>query len=164
MKIVLIGFMGVGKSSVAPQLAKKLGINIIEMDDFIEKKAGKTLKEIFASGGESSFRKFENEVCHEIANIDNAVISTGGGVVMNANNFTSLKNNSTIIELNASFDTILKRINQKIPRPLFKDEESAKKLYDLRKPLYEKFAQIKISTDNKSVSEVTNEIIESIKL
>src|SRR5665811_1823753 len=105
MNIILIGFMGTGKSSVAPLLAGKLGLDVIEMDDLIIKKAdGKNIEEIFAGGGEAAFRELELAVAKDLRDCDNAVISTGGGVVMNKSIMEYLANNSLIVELSASFD------------------------------------------------------------
>ncbi len=164
MKIVLIGFMGTGKTTVAPILAKKLGLNVIEMDDLITDKAGKSIKQIFAESGEAGFRELEVAVGKDLQNIDSVVISTGGGVVMNEIILDNLKNNSIIIDLSATFNNVLKRISPKIPRPLFEDKDKAQELYELRKPLYKKFANIQVSTDGKTVNEVVDDIIARINL
>lgn len=164
MKIILIGFMGTGKTTVAPILAKKLGLNTIEMDDLIVKKAGKSIEQIFKEDGEKTFRELEAQTAMELKDVDNAIISTGGGVITNKNILENLKDNSIIIELFASFDTILKRISPKIPRPLFEDKEEAKELYDYRLPLYKSFASINIATDNKTIDQVVDEIIGKIKI
>ena len=164
MKVVLIGFMGSGKSSVAPVLAKRIGMDLVEMDDLIVEKAGKSIDKIFADEGEYAFRELELSVSKNLKNLDNVVISTGGGLIMNINSFENLKNNSIIVQLYASFDTILKRIDPKLPRPLFKDKEAAKYLYEYRLPLYDNFAQIKIVTDDISVEQVVDEIVAKIKI
>jgi len=160
MKIILIGFMGTGKSIVAPLLATKLGLRVIEMDDLIVKKSGgKSIKEIFEEGGEVTFRELEIAVGKDLQDEANAVISTGGGVVMNRLILDYLANDAVVVELSASFDTILKRISPAIPRPLFKDKGQAKALYELRKPLYGKYATVHVTTDDKSIEQVVDEII-----
>lgn len=165
MNIVLIGFMCSGKTTLAPILAKKLVKQFVEMDELVRKKAGKTAEEIFAQDGEKAYRNLEIEVAKDLQNEKNVVISTGGGVVMNEIIIDYFKKaDSVIVFLDASFDTLQKRLNPKIPRPLFKNIEDAKKLYDMRLPLYKKYADIHIVTDNKSPSDIVEEILKQIKL
>lgn len=164
MKIVLIGFMGSGKSSVAPIVASKLGLYIIEMDDLIVRKSGlESIEEIFKAGGESAFRKLEKEVSQDLQHEDNVVISTGGGVVMDETTMGYLTRNAAVVELSAPFETLLKRISPKIPRPLFEDVEHAQALYELRQPLYSKYATIHVSTDDMSIDEVAEEIVRQVQ-
>lgn len=159
MKIVLIGFMATGKSNVAPILAGMLNLNIVEMDDLIVgKSGGKSIAEIFETGGEAAFRKLEVDVSRDLQHADNVVISTGGGVVMNETVIGYLADNAEVVELYASFETLLQRIGRDIPRPLFEDEQAARQLYELRKPLYNKYAAIHVSTDGKSIDGVAEEI------
>jgi shikimate kinase len=164
MKIVLIGFMGSGKSSVAPILAAKLGLEAIEMDDLISAKAGgQTIEQIFEIGGETAFRQLEASVAKDHETSDNVVISSGGGVVMSQPTMDYLSIDAVVVELSASLDTILKRISPNIPRPLFKDINQAKELYKLRQPLYSKYATIHVATDNKSVEDVAEEVAKQVQ-
>jgi shikimate kinase len=164
MKIILIGFMGTGKTSVAPILASKLGLESIEMDDLIIRKAsGKSVGEIFEAGGETYFRELEAAVGADLRNYNNAIISTGGGVVMDQTTMDSLASNGIVIGLSGSFDTIRQRIGRNMPRPLFQNLDQAKALYELREPLYSKYAAIRVSTDNKSPEEVADEIINKVQ-
>lgn len=164
MNIVLIGFMGTGKSSVAPLIARKLKMEYVEMDRLIEKKAGKSIGEIFKDDGEIVFREYEIEIARSLRDKKNAVISCGGGVVTNKMIIDYLKSNGVVVGLFADFETIFKRVEADLTRPLFKDRKAAKKLFDFRKPLYELYADKKVNTDNKSVEEVAEEIVEVIKL
>lgn len=163
MSIVLIGFMGTGKSSVAPVLAYKLKMEYIEMDKLIEKKAGKSIDEIFKNGGEIVFREYEADIARSLRDKKNAVISCGGGVVMNKMIMDCLKSNGIVVGMFADFETILKRIEGDLPRPLFKNRKAAEKLYNLRRPLYELYADKKVDTDNKSVEDVAEEIAGVVK-
>ena len=164
MKIVLIGFMGTGKTTLAPILAKRFGLESIEMDDLIISKAGgKSIPGIFKAGGEAAFRELESGVSKGLADTVNVVISTGGGVVSNEATIDYLTKGAIVIELNASFDTVLKRIDPKMPRPLFQDPVEAQALYERRKPLYSKYAAITVTTDDKSVDEVVEEIISKLQ-
>ncbi|HEY5152972.1 MAG TPA: shikimate kinase [Candidatus Saccharimonadales bacterium] len=164
MKLVLIGFMGSGKTTVAPILAEKLGLEIVEMDDLIVHKAGgKSIAEIFEAGGETYFRELETAVAKDLRNHEQAVISTGGGVVMSSAAMDDLVNGAVVIELAAPFTIILQRISSNIPRPLFGDADQAKALYELRKPLYSKYATVRVTTDGKSIEDVVREVTQEVK-
>lgn len=163
MKVVLIGFMGSGKSSVAPLLARKLGLDLVEMDDLIVDKAHKDIKAIFADGGEAAFRALEAEVARDLRGRNNAVISTGGGVVTDETAMGYLTSGAAVVELSGSFETLLGRISPAMPRPLFEDTAAAKALYERRQPLYSKYAAVRIVTDNKSVDKVAEEIAQRLQ-
>lgn len=159
MKFILIGFMGSGKTTVAKSLGVKLNLKVIEMDDLIVKKSGKSINQIFKEDGEVYFRELEIKVAKNLAKKDKYIISTGGGVVMNQINIDNLKKNGKIIFLKTSFLEIKKRLNNIQNRPLFKDKKAAKKLFIFRQKLYEKYADLIVSTDGKSVEKITYEII-----
>lgn len=164
MKIILIGFMVSGKTTIAPIIAKKLSLRVIETDDIIKKLSGKTTGQIFKEDGEVGYRELEIAAAKSIKHIDNVVISTGGGVVMNKIILDYLKENSKIIFLDTSFKTLLRRLDNKIPRPLFKNIEEAEKLYNLRYPLYKTYADIIIKTDNKTYLQTAEEIISLLNI
>lgn len=162
MKISLIGFMGSGKTTVGNLLAKKLNFNLIEMDEIILKKSGKkSIADIFSLDGEESFRDLETDVLKEISQLDNMVVSTGGGVIMKERNHLFLKRGKVIF-LKTSFEVLKKRINGDNSRPLFKDIKMAKELFDLRKDIYQNVANQVVLTDNLSIDQVVNKIIEII--
>lgn len=160
MKIILIGFMGAGKTTIGKILAKKLKMDLIEMDELVLKKSKrKTINEIFALDGERRFRELEIEVGRELKNVDEVVISTGGGVVMNKIILDYLKEgNGQIIFLKTSFAEIVKRLKNTSDRPLFKDKNKAKKLFDLRRRLYEEYSDYIVETDNKNPQLIVKEI------
>ena len=159
MKIILIGFMGSGKTTVANILAKKLNLEIIEMDDLIVEESGKSIKRIFSEDGEARFRELETKTAKSLAEKDKCIVSTGGGVVMNKININYLKENGKIIFLRTSFSEITKRLKNDNDRPLFKDKEIAKKLFIFRQRLYEEYADLIVTTDGKSVEKIVYEII-----
>lgn len=163
MNIILIGFMGTGKSSVAPVLADKLNMEYIEMDKLIEKKAGKSIEKIFKDSGENVFRGYEISVAKDLGDINNAVVSCGGGVVLNKIIIDYLKKNGILVGLFADFQTIRRRVENDLQRPLFKDLAKAEELYNLRKSLYEFYADKRVSTVDKSVEEVAGEIVKIIR-
>lgn len=161
MRIVLIGFMGSGKSTIAALLAKKLEKNLVEMDQIVEQKAGMSIDKIFATGGEIAFREAEIAVAKELHNKDNCVISTGGGAIMNQIIIEYLREKSVIIFLKSKFLTSKKRI-KKNPRILFRDFKKAKELYSVRLPLYRYYADYEIETDEKKPEEIVEEILKQL--
>ncbi len=159
MKLILIGFMGSGKTTVAKNLGEKLNLKVIEMDDLIVKRSGKSISRIFNEDGETRFRELETKVAKSLAKKDKCIISTGGGVVINKININHLKENGKMIFLKTSFLEITKRLKNDNNRPLFKNKKMAKKLFIFRQGLYKKYADLIVSTDGKSVEEITYEII-----
>lgn len=165
MKIALIGFMGSGKTEVGNLLAKKLGRNYIEMDFLVLQKSGESsINEIFKKEGETHFRALEMAVSEDLEHEKNAVIATGGGVVLNKGIIDNLKqDNGVVIYLHTSFEDVCKRLKGDMTRPLFADKEKAKELYTIRKPLYELYADMTIETAHKSIERVADEIAATIK-
>ncbi len=163
-KIVLTGFMGAGKTSIAPLLAKKIGSSVVEMDYLVLKKSKKkSIKEIFETQGEEIFRKLEHDVAKSLKNKTDLIISAGGGVITNSRTIDALTHNATVIFLSTTFETIKKRLVDTSNRPLWTDFSQTKKLFELRKPLYEQHADITVSTDGKSLGMITNEIMEKLE-
>src|SRR3990167_5099498 len=142
MNIVLIGFMGSGKSTVAKRLAKLLGISWVEMDELVYQKTNtRNMHEVFALGGELLLRETEIAIAKEYASKENLVISTGGGVVLNQIILDYLKEaGGKVIFLNARFEQIVTQLEGDNSRPLVRDLTSTKKLYDFRLPLYLNYA------------------------
>lgn len=164
MKIILIGFMGSGKSAVAKTLAKKLSAQAIDMDELVLKLSKrKSISEIFEKDGEISFRELEIKIAKKLTKTKNAVIATGGGVVMNKIIIDYLRSNSKIIYLKTSFHAISQRLSQSTDRPLFKDLKKAEELYNQRLPFYNYHADITIITNNKSLEKVTDKILKELK-
>ncbi len=145
--IVLCGFMGSGKTVVGKELAKVLGVRFVDTDEMIEAEQGVAIKAIFATHGEDYFRDLEFEMCKKVAEMKNCVVSTGGGALTFERNVDALKNGSTVVFLDASFDVICERIGDSTTRPLFQDRDKAKQLYDERKSKYLSAADIVINGD-----------------
>lgn len=162
--IVLIGFMGSGKTVVAKRLSKILKRKIIDTDTLIEKKQKIKIKKIFQLYGEEYFRSLESDVVKFVANQKNKIISTGGGIIKNPQNIKNLKKNGIIVYLKNKFKTSLKRLKYKKDRPLFNvvDIKRTKQLFNRRLKLYKKAADIIIKTDEKKIIEVADEIIEKV--
>lgn len=166
-KIILSGYMASGKTTIAQLLSKASGIPHIDLDEVIEKKAGKTITELFADGGEVKFRKLEHDVLHEVVNRDEAVIlSLGGGTPCYANNHEVLKREDVIsIYLKAGIGVLVQRIKlQGKERPLLAKlpedelyEFIAKHLFD-RSYFYMQSRHI-VNTEGKKPEDIVNEIM-----
>ncbi len=160
--ILLIGFMGVGKGTVARAYAKEFDAFSIDTDDLIESLENRKIKEIFEKEGEAYFREKEQKCAKWLSkSVKNSIISTGGGFFKTK----SIKKIGTIVLLDASFDSIVKRIKSHpnaerklAKRPLFQKEREAKKLYNDRVPLYHYIADIVINVENKTPTEIAKEI------
>lgn len=161
--IALIGFMGAGKTAVGRLLAEKLGKGLMETDKLIEKKAGKSIPDIFNQDGETVFRQLELEVVGEVAGDKNQVIACGGGVVLNRENVDCLKESSVVVYLTAPPEVILQRVLADTSvRPLLRSKDKAetiRRLMRCRKPLYEQAADITIDTSEMNIDEVAEHII-----
>ena len=160
--IILIGMMGAGKSTIGHLLDEKLkDFYYLDIDDEIEKSAQKKISEIFALHGEAHFRKIEHDVIEKFSNYHNQVIATGGGVVENQDNLELLRKNGVIFYLSAPADKLYERVKKTSHRPLLQKENPQKILEELlkrREPFY-KTADFEISTENKNILEVVQEII-----
>ena len=165
MKIVLIGFMGSGKTTVASLLGVELKTPVIEMDHEIVRTSGKSsLPEIFAEGGEAHFRALETEVAQSLSSLREGIISTGGGAILRSENVAALRKRGGIfLHLKTSFPTLVARIGGTEGgtegRPLFQNHQEAEKLFLARQRVYEEHADFTIVTDGKTPQQVADEII-----
>ncbi len=165
--IVLIGFMGTGKTTIGRLLAKKLGRKFIETDSVIERLAGKSIPQIFQSDGEIAFRELEIEAIKENARSKRAVIAGGGGIVLNKINVDRLKENGKVVYLTATPREIIKRVASGAgQRPLLEADNPALAVRDLlrfRKPFYERSSDITINTANPNIETIAGQIIDRLK-
>jgi shikimate kinase len=165
--IALIGFMGAGKTVAGEILAKILGKEFIEMDTLVEKKAGKSVPEIFLDVGEIGFRELEIEVTREVAGRKNAVIACGGGIVLNKINIDRLGKECVIICLTATPSEIFKRVSvYKNERPMLAVEDRAGRINELlkfRRPYYKQSADIMVNTSRLTPEAVARRIIEKLR-
>ena len=140
--IFIIGLPGCGKSALSKMLAEKLNYNLYDMDSFIEKKENKTITDIFADNGEAYFRDIESKVLEELSNLNNAVISTGGGIVLAEKNRKIMKEKGTAIFIDRNADIILQNIDPRERPLLAKDKNKLLELSKQRDSLYRETAHI----------------------
>ncbi|MDQ7044306.1 MAG: shikimate kinase [Sulfurimonas sp.] len=165
--IILIGFMGVGKGTIAREIIKNYSYMAIDTDDLIESMDNRKIKTIFLKEGEDYFRKLEKDVSLWLEkSVKNTLISTGGGFYKVEN----LKKIGTVVLLDSPFDKIIERIKEhpnakaKLKkRPLLSDMKAAKDLYKLRRPEYLEVADIIIDVSDKSAKECAKEILKKVK-
>ena len=154
--ITLIGMSGCGKTVVGQRVSELLNMNFFDADAEIEREQGVKISEIFEKFGETEFRRLEREKTAELSQLENVVISTGGGVVLFDENIKNLKRNSLIVFLDRSVDDILATLDNS-NRPLLKDVSRVQKLYDDRIELYQKYADVTVKNVG-SIEDVAGEI------
>jgi shikimate kinase len=159
--LILMGFMGTGKSVTGRYLAKTLNRRFIDMDDYIEARAGKSIPAIFAEDGEPAFRGMEREVVQELSRQQDLVIACGGGVVLNPDNVRDFSQTGVVIGLTASPEQILARVAGDTQRPLLQkpDREAAvRALLAERQPLYDALP-VSVDTNGKTAAQVGDDIL-----
>ena len=166
MNIVLIGYRGTGKSVVGELLALHLGIPCIGMDAKIAARAGMLIPEIVERFGWTEFRDLESKMVLELSGLDNIIMDTGGGVIERPENIEALKKNSRIFWLQASVDTIVRRIQADTQRPALTTgktfTEEVAEVLEQRISKYKSAAQYEIDTDALTPEQVAGKIIEII--
>lgn len=163
MNVILVGFMGSGKTVVGKEVAGRLGMPFLDMDEVIEKRHGRTISRIFRENGEAYFRKLEGEVVREIAALDRHVVATGGGVMLNPDNVHALRGCGIIVCLTAEAEVIRARIEKEHHRPILEartdsTESKIKRLLGQRARYYRQ-ADTQVSTSEASVSEVADRVM-----
>lgn len=158
MNICLIGFMGCGKTTIGQALSTKLDYDWIDLDAYIEKKTQKDIPALFKEYGEAYFRKIEQECLQEVVQKGKCVISTGGGVITSPENVEVLQKTCTIY-LAYPFEVLYERIAGDCNRPLVTSKDALETRFLNRLDLYEKASGIKMECRNKSINQITQEII-----
>ena len=160
--IVLVGFMGSGKTTVGRLLAERTGLPLVDMDTLIEERAGKTINEIFAEEGEAHFRQLERNLVQKLSGQEDQIISTGGGIILNPENITDFERTGLVVCLLVNHQSVLDRVRHDSTRPLLAGDKEKKimQLLASRLPLYEAVTY-KIDTSGRPSPEPTaREIIE----
>lgn len=161
--LVLIGYMGSGKTTFGKACAEKLGMNFLDADEYIVEQAGKTIPEIFAEDGEEAFRQLETKVLMHLRDtLSNTVLATGGGMPLRKENARLLKEIGCVEYLTATSKEIFERVKGDTNRPLLQCENPYKKICEMmkqRKPLYEKAADVVIDTNSNDLDAIVQDMI-----
>jgi len=161
MNLVLIGFMGTGKSKIGRMLALKLGYEFIDTDLLIEANCGKKITQIFQDEGEAFFRRLESKLAGELGGKDRKVIATGGGWVLNPENIRLSRDNGFVISLNAQPEIIYQRIKTETHRPLLAGADplgEINRILGQRETLYQN-ADLAVDTSGGTPEQVTEQIL-----
>ena len=164
--LILIGMMGSGKTTIGRTLARQLGKSFIDTDEEITKRTGVTIPHIFDIEGEAGFRQRESVVLRELTGKNDAVISTGGGVVLAEQNRELLQHNGIVIYLKANVHDLWQRTRHDRNRPLLQADDPYSRLKELlqqRDPLYRQVADIVIHSSKQSAQALTQHLMEKIE-
>lgn len=158
--IVLVGFMGTGKTSVGRVLADRLGWIFSDTDHHVEEKAGMPVSQIFAEQGEEAFRQLETEALQELLGLQNRIIATGGGAVLKEENRRLMEEGGLVVALNAAEEVIVERVREDAARPLLAGnvEERVRLLMEARRTAYA-FAPVQLDTGRLTVQQAAERII-----
>ena len=161
--IVLVGMMGVGKSAVGRALASRLDRPLLDTDTLVEKRVGRTVREIWIADGEGAFRDIEAEVVHDVLDTDEpSVIAAAGGVVLSSRSRAALSTSDAhVVWLLADVELLLGRVRKGMHRPALDNdpEGTLTAMYEIRSPLYREVADAIVSVDHRSVNDVTQAVL-----
>lgn len=162
-KLVLIGYMGAGKSTVGQALAKRMQVLFWDLDAYIEEKQKRSISEIFAQDGEESFRQLETKYLKELLEREeDGVLSAGGGLPLRKENRELLKKAGYTVYLLVSKETVLERLKEDGSRPLLQVADRKARIEEMlqiRHPIYLEAANISIVTDGRTIEEIVEEIL-----
>ena len=161
--IVLMGFMGAGKTTIGKKLASALKYEFIDTDKWIEKEQGRKISDIFAEDGEAAFRDMETDMLKRLQNrTEKFVLSIGGGMPVREENRALLRNLGAVIYLKTSKEEIIRRVSGNKNRPLLQGgdlEEKVTNLMNAREHIYVETAHVEVITDGKTPSKVVENIM-----
>lgn len=161
MRIFLVGFMGSGKTEVGRLVARDLGVPFVDLDAAIAAEAGMTITQLFQTEGEAAFRARESRALRAHTTAPDLVLATGGGALLSDENRQLLRKRGKTVWLNPSFETICRRLSPEARsnRPLFRDEGTARDLWQARLSLYET-ADLEISiAEHETAAETARRVI-----
>ena len=164
--ILLIGFMGTGKSTVSARLKERLNMKEVDTDALIVNREGMSISDIFAQKGEEAFCNMETALLEALKTEHNLIVSCGGGMALRGTNAAIMKAAGTVVWLTAEPETILERVKDDDSRPLLKGNKNTAFIGDLlekRRPKYEAAADIAVATDHREIEEICDEIIRRIE-
>ncbi len=161
--IVLLGFMGTGKTAVGRVLARRLDRRFVDLDQQVEERAGCSIAALFETAGEAAFRKLEREAVRDIRDQPGLVVATGGGVVLDPRNLADLAAGGRLVCLCATPETILRRVRHHTTRPLLRTADPLARIRELlaaREPLYDRIP-LRVATDGLTPEQVADVILEA---
>ena len=162
--IILVGFMGTGKSSAGRMIAERLNMDFIDMDDEIVRREGASIPDIFRDRGEPAFRALERALSTELSERANLVISTGGGIVLNPDNIRDFSRTGSVFCLQAKPETILRRVEHDTNRPLLQGGDRLAKISELlarRQTLYDTIP-LQIDTEGHKPADTADAVIHKL--
>ena len=160
-KIYLVGFMAAGKSTVARSVSARLGWRAEDVDELIEARERRTVADIFSRYGEPYFRKVEREILRLLLPLRHAVVATGGGTFMDAENRTAMNLDGVSIWLDVPFDLVVSRIPADGRRPLAADRSQLERLFAIRQAAYAQ-AHIRVEAGAAAAEEIAEQIVDRI--
>lgn len=162
--IILIGFMGAGKTTIGKKLARKLEVQFVDTDEMVETQTGRKISDIFAEDGEAFFRNLETDMLHQLMQREErCVIAVGGGLPMQPVNRSLLKELGKVVFLEADIEALMQRLRGDTSRPNLQGgdlRERIETLMDQRLEVYLETADIRVSTDTQGFSQILQEIVE----
>lgn len=164
--LILIGFMGTGKTTLANYLGERFAMDVVEMDAEIETQVGMSIEKIFSECGEERFRQLETELLEQLQTREHVVISCGGGIVLREENIEKLKKQGKVVLLTASPEEILDRVREDKGRPLLdgkKNKEWISQMLEEREDKYKKAADVIVNTDKKEILQICEEMIRKLE-
>lgn len=164
--IYLIGFMGVGKSTVAFALRQLCGMEIIDTDEELVQRAGMSIPEIFRTRGQEAFREMESALFRELSEKKNLIVSCGGGAILREENRNQMKKSGTVVLLTAEPETILERVRYDNNRPILEGKKNVpaiRALLEERREAYELAGDVAVATDGRKTFDIAAEILDKIK-
>lgn len=166
--IILIGFMGCGKTSVGTRLAKRLSYSFLDTDEQIKTKEGRSISQIFLEKGESYFREIETQAVRELLETtEKTVISTGGGLPLKEVNGKLLQQLGFVVYLDVAKETVMERLARDTTRPLLNGPDKEKRVEELlsfRRPIYEYTAHITVNTNQRDFDDIIDDIIRNYEI
>lgn len=166
VNLVLIGFMGTGKTSVGRLAAEQLHFSYLDTDELIQTHTGRSIADIFRTDGEAAFREMERRLVEDLVGLTKTVISTGGGLPVNPQNLASLKTHALVICLWASPEKIWERVKNQAHRPLLEEADPQKKIHELlaaREPFY-KQADVLMNTEIRTMREMAHQVTHQFRM